>query len=303
MDFSIYCDDILVEHYRGDGVIVATPTGSTAYSLAAGGPILDSQTKGIVVTPICPHSLASPAMVFAQERKINLCVGQVADEEVFISCDGDAGYSVKAGATAEVRLSDQVVQLITFSKADQFQALTRNCAADDDTNTTKGEDHMGRTSRGDNKSKQQRQQAILRLIQENPISRQETLLEYLSKEGFDATQATISRDIREMNLVKAATTTGYRYVSSHSEALNPKMQARFETIFHESVLGVDFAGHVVLVKCYSGMANAACEVFDALKWKNVVGTLSGDDTFLIVARSERDAKTICTELGHYIGQK
>ena len=123
VDFSIYCDDILVEHYRGDGVIVATPTGSTAYSLAAGGPILDSQTKGIVVTPICPHSLASPAMVFAQERKINLCVGQVADEEVFISCDGDAGYSVKAGATAEVRLCDQVVQLITFSKADQFQAI------------------------------------------------------------------------------------------------------------------------------------------------------------------------------------
>ena len=125
VDFSIYCDDILVEHYRGDGVIVATPTGSTAYSLAAGGPILDSQTKGIVVTPICPHSLASPAMVFAQERKINLCVGQVADEEVFISCDGDAGYSVKAGATAEVRLSDQVVQLITFSKADQFQAIAQ----------------------------------------------------------------------------------------------------------------------------------------------------------------------------------
>ena len=93
IDFSIYCDDILVEHYRGDGVIVATPTGSTAYSLAAGGPILDSQTKGVVVTPICPHSLASPAMVFAQERKINICVGQVADEEVFVSCDGAAGYS------------------------------------------------------------------------------------------------------------------------------------------------------------------------------------------------------------------
>ena len=123
IDLSIYCDDILVEHYRGDGVIAATPTGSTAYSLAAGGPILDSQTKGIVVTPICPHSLASPAMVFAQERKINICVGQVADEEVFVSCDGDSGYSLRAGATAEVRLSDQVVQLISFSKADQFQAI------------------------------------------------------------------------------------------------------------------------------------------------------------------------------------
>lgn len=123
IDFSIYCDDILVEHYRGDGVIVATPTGSTAYSMAAGGPILDSQTKGIVVTPICPHSLASPAMVFAQERKLNICVGQVEDDEVFISCDGATGYTLQAGSTAEVRLSDQIVQLITFGKADQFQAI------------------------------------------------------------------------------------------------------------------------------------------------------------------------------------
>ena len=123
IDFSIYCDDILVEHYRGDGVIVATPTGSTAYSLAAGGPILDSRTKGIVVTPICPHSLASPAMVFAQERKINICVGQVADDEVFLSCDGVSGYPMRAGATAEIRLSNQIVQLITFGNADQFQAI------------------------------------------------------------------------------------------------------------------------------------------------------------------------------------
>ena len=123
IDFSVYCDDILVEHFRGDGVIVATPTGSTAYSLAAGGPILDSQTKGIVVTPICPHSLATPPMVFAQERKINICVGQVADDEVFISCDGDDGYTLRTGATAVVRLSDQNVQLITFSRADQFQAI------------------------------------------------------------------------------------------------------------------------------------------------------------------------------------
>jgi NAD+ kinase len=123
IDFSIYCDDIPVEHYRGDGVIVATPTGSTAYSLAAGGPILDSQTKGIVVTPICPHSLASPAMVFAQERKLNICVGQVQNDEVFISCDGASEYTLQAGSTAEVRLSDQNVQLITFSKADQFQAI------------------------------------------------------------------------------------------------------------------------------------------------------------------------------------
>lgn len=68
-------------------------------------------------------------MVFAQERKLNICVGQVADGEVFISCDGAAGFPLKAGATAEVRLSDQVVQLITFSKADQFRPSTRNCSS------------------------------------------------------------------------------------------------------------------------------------------------------------------------------
>ena len=155
---------------------------------------------------------------------------------------------------------------------------------------------MAHVRKEEAKSKGDRLQTILRLVQEHPISRQEVLLDYLRKEGFDVTQATISRDIRELCLVKAATAEGYRYVSSRNESFNPKTQGRFET-----VLGVDYAGHVVLVKCYSGMANAACEVFDALQWKNVVGTLSGDDTFLIVARSERDAKTICTELTRHIG--
>ena len=111
---------------------------------------------------------------------------------------------------------------------------------------------MARSRKEDVKSKGERQQVILRLVQEHPISRQEVLLDHLSKEGFEVTQATVSRDIRELCLVKAATAEGYRYVSSRNESFNPKTQGRFETIFHESVLGVDYAGHVVLVKCYSG---------------------------------------------------
>ena len=70
-------------------------------------------------------------------------------------------------------------------------------------------------------------------------------------------------------------------------------------IFRESVLKVDYAGHMVLVKCFSGMANAACEVFDAKQWGNVVGTLSGDDTFFILMRSEDDAAAICKQLQQY----
>ena len=133
IDFSIYCDDILVEHYRGDGVIVATPTGSTAYSLAAGGPILDSQTKGVVVTPICPHSLASPAMVFAQERKLNVCVGQVTDDEVFISCDGGIGYPLKRVPPQRSACPIRTSSLSPLDGQTSFRPLIRNCAKDNNT--------------------------------------------------------------------------------------------------------------------------------------------------------------------------
>lgn len=89
---------------------------------------------------------------------------------------------------------------------------------------------MARSRKEDTKTKAERLQTILRLVQEHPISRQEVLLEHLRNEGFEVTQATVSRDIRELCLVKAATTEGYRYVSSRNESFNPKTQGRFETI-------------------------------------------------------------------------
>lgn len=152
------------------------------------------------------------------------------------------------------------------------------------------------------KSKRDRLQAILRLIEKHPINRQEELLSHLRQEGFDVTQATVSRDIRELCLVKAAAEDGtYRYAASRGERTDSsKSVFRFETIFRESVLKVDHAGHIVLVKCYDGMANAACEVFDAMNWPSVVGTLSGDDTFFVLMRTEHDAKSICGELSRYI---
>ena len=162
---------------------------------------------------------------------------------------------------------------------------------------------MSRKPQEDTRSRAERLQAILRLIREHPISRQEELQAYLNDEGYEVTQATISRDIRELCLVKAATDEGYRYVSSHSDRYDPKVQDRLETIFRESVLGVDYAGHIVMIKCYPGMANAACQVFDSMQWKNVVGSLSGDDTFLVVVRTERDAKNISAELERYIARK
>ena len=127
--------------------------------------------------------------------------------------------------------------------------------------------------------KSARHQAILDLIEKYPIDRQEDLLEHLRRAGFDVTQATVSRDIRELRLVKTATGEGgYRYMPANGNGKVAHSPNRFETIFRESVLKVDYAGHMVLVKCFSGMANAACEVFDAQTWEGVVGTLSGDDS-------------------------
>jgi transcriptional regulator of arginine metabolism len=162
---------------------------------------------------------------------------------------------------------------------------------------------MAKTATEGHKSKQERLTTILRLIDEHPVKRQEELLDYLRQEGFEVTQATVSRDIRELCLVKAAADQGgYRYVSSRSEKAphDGKKAGRFETIFRESVIKVDSAGHIVLVKCYNGMANAACELFDSLNWNTVVGTLAGDDTFFVLARTERDARAIASELARYM---
>jgi len=148
--------------------------------------------------------------------------------------------------------------------------------------------------------KSARHQAILDLIEQHPIDRQEELLAYLRRKGFDVTQATVSRDIRELQLVKTATPDGgYRYMAASASGKAAHSPGRFELIFRESVVKVDYAGHMVLVKCFSGMANAACEVFDAKTWDGVVGTLSGDDTFFILMRTEEAAAEITAQLQRY----
>lgn len=151
--------------------------------------------------------------------------------------------------------------------------------------------------------KTSRHKKILELINRYPIYRQEDLLEHLKSCGYDVTQATVSRDIRELRLVKTATPKGgYRYVTSATAGKTAHAPTRFETIFRESVIRVDFANNIVMVKCFSGMANAACELFDSMSWNDVVGTLSGDDTFIILMRSEESAKAICVDLEKYINQ-
>lgn len=151
--------------------------------------------------------------------------------------------------------------------------------------------------------KNARQAKILELIEREPIDRQEVLMASLREAGYHVTQATVSRDIRELGLIKVSAGAGkYRYVSAAGTGKNAHSPGRFEMIFRESVLKVDYAGHFVLVKCYSGMANAACEVFDSMTWDDVVGTLSGDDTFLILMRTEEAAQRMTGQLAEYMNR-
>lgn len=126
MGMKVFCDDALVSSYRGDGVVLATPTGSTAYSLSAGGPILDAQIAGILLTPICAHSLQSPPMVFSSNRRLRVQVESETDEPVYLSADGNhPAQAISPHSRLELARAEQVVTLVRFNLADQFEAIDK----------------------------------------------------------------------------------------------------------------------------------------------------------------------------------
>jgi transcriptional regulator of arginine metabolism len=151
--------------------------------------------------------------------------------------------------------------------------------------------------------KSKRQELILKLIAAEAIDTQEDLLNRLKQEGLSSTQATISRDIRELGIHKVRDESGrYRYVSSYIGSATQKMSSKFSVIFAEAAVSIDYAQNIVVVKCHTGMANAACATFDAAQVSDVIGTLSGDDTFFIVTRTPESAQEICERLRALIGQ-
>ena len=123
IDFSIYCDDILVEHYRGDGVIVATPTGSTAYSFSAGGPVLDAAADVVVLTPVCAHNAQVAPLVFAAGRRLELVADAENRDTCYACADSTAQCDLQPGDVLTVTAAPQKLQLITFYDSEQFHAI------------------------------------------------------------------------------------------------------------------------------------------------------------------------------------
>lgn len=147
--------------------------------------------------------------------------------------------------------------------------------------------------------KTKRHSKILELISERDINTQEELLAYLKAAGFDVTQATVSRDIKELRLVKTMVSDGkYRYAPSVSDS-NADIGTKY-AVFNQSTKSVDCAGNMVVVKCFTGMANAACAVLDAMNHEGVVGTLAGDDTIFVLMRDEKSATTLVGKIKELI---
>jgi NAD+ kinase len=107
---------------RSDGLIIATPTGSTAYSLSAGGPIIQPNIPAIVIAPICPHTLSFRPMVISQDSKVRIQV-LTGDEEVYLTIDGQRGQLIHIGDSIEIRCSDHELKLISSPKRNYFDLL------------------------------------------------------------------------------------------------------------------------------------------------------------------------------------
>ena len=136
----------------------------------------------------------------------------------------------------------------------------------------------------------------MEIISTTNVETQEQLLQELQEAGFTSTQATISRDIKELRIVKELTSLGtYRYTISASD-LGSSFSARLNTIFRECVISFDYAQNIIVVRTLPGLASAAGSAIDAMNLNTIVGTLAGDDTVMIVMRDTNAAATLCGEI-------
>ena len=139
--------------------------------------------------------------------------------------------------------------------------------------------------------KTKRQDEIIRLISAGDIETQEDLASALRSLGFKVTQATISRDIRELRLVKVASKNGgFKYAKPEKHEI--AVSERLARILTDSMVSVDYSGNIIVVRTISGSANVAAEAIDNLGWTEILGTIAGDNTIFIVVREEADTAEI-----------
>ncbi len=136
--------------------------------------------------------------------------------------------------------------------------------------------------------KSKRHAMILKLIASENIETQEELARMLSAQGFEVTQATVSRDIKELRLIKVLTGEG-RYKYATVERAESDMQERFINLFSSCVISITSAGNIIVIKTMAGSASVAAEAIDSMKWNEIAGSIAGDNTIFVAVR---DGKSI-----------
>lgn len=122
-ELDVLADDEIVTEVTGDGVIIATPTGSTAYSMSAGGPIVEPTSACIIVTPVCAHQLSARAMVLGAERKVAVQLPRGSRKHLFLSVDGGKALRLAGGDRVEIRRSEHTTKLIRLSERSFYQII------------------------------------------------------------------------------------------------------------------------------------------------------------------------------------
>jgi NAD+ kinase len=123
IELDVIVDGVFVSSFRADGLIVSSPTGSTAYNLAAGGPILHPQLGAVVLTPICPHMLTNRPLVVPDDVTVEVRIGRTRDGEVHITFDGQSGFALQPGDRITVTRSPRVLRLVKSPGRDYFEVL------------------------------------------------------------------------------------------------------------------------------------------------------------------------------------
>lgn len=123
LHLSTFINEVLVEKIPGDGLIIASPTGSTAYSLSAGGPIVEPDVDMLILTPICPHLLYSKSVVTTGDRVVKVIIDEGIEYNAMVTIDGQIGYSVTGGDVVEIKRATQRLKIVRFNKPNFFQIL------------------------------------------------------------------------------------------------------------------------------------------------------------------------------------
>ena len=146
-----------------------------------------------------------------------------------------------------------------------------------------------------------RQTKILELIAKHDIETQEELSEYLQAEGYAVTQATVSRDIREMKLTKVSMSNGKQKYAALVDS-KEDMSEKYVRVLRDGFVSMDMAQNILVIKTVSGMASAVCAAIDDMQFSEIVGTLAGDDTIMCAVRTVEDTANIMKRIAKIVEQ-